>query len=253
MEKKDNINIAEILKGCPEGTKLYSPLFGNVEFFSVNEDNIPINVRISKGRTYDYYSFTSEGYYFTGYYDAECLLFPSREMRDWRKFFKRGDVLINDGYYRIDEYYCKGVLFKEWVDDSYTSFRASICQLLANKEFEKRSESVFPVKAFDKASDEQRDKFIADMEKYFGDKYNPETLQVEPVKPECPFKAFDKVLVRNNDQHIWKAALFSHYNTSRDDHNYVIIPSFAYNWCIPYEGNEHLLGTTEPYTEGGKE
>ena len=240
MYNKD-INIAEILKDCPMGTKLYSPLFGNVELFSVSENNIPIKVRISKGRTYDYYSFTSEGYYYVGYYDAECLLFPSREMRDWRRFFKRGDVLI-------DRNCGCGVIFKECIDDRRISFKAAIYQL-SDKKFTKKDEVVFFAEGFRKASDEQRDKFIADMEKFFGGKYNPKTLQVEPVKKECPFKPFDKVLVRDDDGQEWKINFFSHYD-EKVCYKYRCLKAF-YKQCIPYEGNEHLLGTTEPYAEGG--
>lgn len=242
MENK-NINIAEILKDCPKGTKLYSPLFGNIELSSVGEDNIPINVRIIKGRTCECSSFTREGHYFAGYYDAECLLFPSSEMRDWTKFFKRGDVAIHlsNG--------C-GVLVEEWTDDSYTSFKASVFQLKKGG-FAKRDKRVLSIDDFVKASDEQRDKFISDMEKFFGGKYNLETLQVEPVKPECPFKPFDKVLVRNYDNTVWFANYFSHYKDNNGYHYACIDDSYIF--CIPYEGNEHLLGTTDPYTEGGSE
>lgn len=239
MYNKD-INIAEILKDCPMGTKLYSPLFGNVELFSVSENNIPIKVRISKGRTFDYYTFTSEGYYYVGYYDAECLLFPSREMRDWRKFFKPGDVLVH-------RYYGLGVIFKEWID-AYTSFKVSICQFKTGG-FAKRDEEVFLSEDYSKASDKQRDKFIADMEKYFGGKYNPKTLQVEPVKEVCLFKPFDKVLARDTDEQAWCANYFSHCKKD-PDYPYACINGL-YRYCIPYEGNERLLGTTDPYTEGG--
>lgn len=242
MYNKD-INIAEILKDCPMGTKLYSPLFGNVELFSVSENNIPIKVRISKGRTYDYYTFTSEGYYYVDYYDAECLLFPSREMRDWSKFFKPGDVAI-------ELFNGCGVLVEEWADDSYTSFKASVFQLEKGG-FAKRDKRVISIDGFVKASDEQRDKFIADMEKYFGGKYNPDTLQVEPVKPECPFKPFDKVLVRDDYGQEWKINFFSHYKKDVT-YKYSCLKS-CYRQCIPYEGNEHLLGTKDPYTEGGSE
>ena len=87
------------------------------------------------------------------------------------------------------------------------------------------------------------------MEKYFGGKYNPDILQVEPVKPECPFKPFDKVLVRDNNEQEWKINFFSHYNKDFC-YKYYCLKS-CYNQCIPYEGNEHLLGTTDSYTEGG--
>lgn len=238
MYNKD-INIAEILKDCPMGMKLYSPLFGNVELFSVSENNIPIKVRISKGRTYDYYTFTSEGYHYVGYYDAECLLFPSREMRDWSRFFKPGDVLIKSGG-------GMAVVFDGWANDAYTEFNTTINLYCDNNIGE---EEVCSTILFRKADEEERKQFIKKVETLLKGKYNPETRQVETVKVECPFKAFDKVLVRNNGKQIWKAAFFSHCDTSRDGHNYVTIPGFAYNWCIPYEGSEHLLGTTDPYNE----
>ena len=240
--ENNKINIAEILKDCPKGTKLYSPLFGNIELSSVGEDNIPINVRIIKGRTCECSSFTREGHYFAGYYDAECLLFPSSEMRDWTKFFKRGDVAIHlsNG--------C-GVLVEEWTDDSYTSFKASVFQLKKGG-FAKRDKRVLSIDDFVKASDEQRDKFISDMEKFFGGKYNPDTLQVE--KSTCPFMPFDKVLVRDTDEQTWCANYFSHYKND-PDYFYVCINGI-YHYCIPYnEHTAHLLGTTDPYTEGGSE
>lgn len=173
--------------------------------------------------------------------DAECQLFPSREVRDWNKFFKSGDVLVH-------WYHGLGVIFKEWID-AYISFKVSICQLKSG-EFAKRDEDVFMSEDFSKASDEQRDKFISDMEKFFGGKYNPKTLQVEPVKPECPFKPFDKVLVRDTDEQMWPN-YFSHYSND-PDYPYVCINGF-YRYCFPCECNEHLLGTTDPYTEGGSE
>ena len=241
MENK--INIAEILKDCPKGMKLYSPIYGEIELLKVNSNyTYPIIITIGIDSTG---TFTSDGRLYEQYHSAECLLFPSSEMRDWSKFFNlRGDVIINihNG--------C-GVLFEEWVDDSYTSFKASICQLLSGK-FAKRNKNVFFTKDFDKASDEQRDKFIADMEKYYGGKYNPETLQVESVKPECPFKSFDKVLVRYNDEMVWKADYFSHYKDNNDYH-YCCIGN-SYRDCIPFnDQTAHLLGTTDPYTEGGSE
>lgn len=238
MENK--INIAEILKDCPKGTKLYSPLFGEVTLEEVNTEctaliTIKYNANICS-------KFFKTGLYYN-YEGAECLLFPSSEMRDWSKFFKRGDVAIQlfNG--------C-GVLVEEWTDDSYTSFKASVFQLKKGG-FAKRDKRVFSTDDFVKASDEQRDKFIADMEKYFGGKYNPETLQVEPVKLECPFKPFDKVLVRNYKDAKWNVNFFSYYEDGAEYKYHCLISSYRY--CIHYEGNEHFLNTTKPYTEGGSE
>lgn len=237
MENK--INIAEILKDCPKGTKLYSPLFGEVTLEEVNTEctaliTIKYNANICS-------KFFKTGLYYN-YEGAECLLFPSSEMRDWSKFFKRGDVAIHS-------FNGCGVLVEEWTDDSYTSFKASVFQLKKGG-FAKRDKRVLSIDDFVKASDEQRDKFISDMEKFFGGKYNPDTLQVEPVKPECPFKPFDKVLIRDSKEQLWIANYFSLYNGKDKDYPYVCMGG-SYRFCIPYEGNEHLLGTTDPYTEGG--
>ena len=238
--ENNKINIAEILKDCPKGTKLYSSLFGKVELVSVDDDcDFPITVRTDEKK--EKACFTKEGCYHSYYSDAECVLFPSSEMRDWSKFLKPGDVTI-------DSFYGCGVLVEEWADDSYTSFKASVFQLEKGG-FAKRDKRVISIDGYDKASDEQRDKFIADMEKYFGGKYNRATLQVEPVKKECPFKPFDKVLVRDDDGQEWKINFFSHYD-EKVCYKYRCLKAF-YKQCIPYEGNEHLLGTTDPYTEGG--
>lgn len=64
----------------------------------------------------------------------------------------------------------------------------------------------------------------------------------EEEKQEHQFKPFDKVLVRDADIQKWKCALFSH-NTN-DKHGFVA-SALYWEQCIPYEGNEHLVGTTD--------
>ena len=78
----ENLNLVEILKDCPEGTKLYSPVFGEVEFESINDIIGPIVVTTNTGNAE---CFTADGKMYT-YYNGECLLFPSKEQRDWSKF-----------------------------------------------------------------------------------------------------------------------------------------------------------------------
>ena len=79
-----NINLIKILKNCPKGTKLYSTIFGEVEF--VECDNL---YQIVVTKEDKYYYFTSEGVFIferIKYNLGECCLFPSREIRDWDKF-----------------------------------------------------------------------------------------------------------------------------------------------------------------------
>lgn len=74
------MNIAEILKNVPKGTKLYSPAFGEVIFKKVIGDNILVDDICYIERI-----FSSDGKF---YKDSECMLFPSRENRDWNTFKK---------------------------------------------------------------------------------------------------------------------------------------------------------------------
>lgn len=79
----EDLNLVEILKDCPEGTKLYSTVLGEVKLCTVNCDNIyPICVKDNIGNTG---WLTSDGK-FIEKFDGECVLFPSREERDWSKF-----------------------------------------------------------------------------------------------------------------------------------------------------------------------
>lgn len=233
MENK--INIAEILRDMPKGTKLYSSLFGKCELVDTytGEGDEPIRVEPFCGGVSR--TFSSEGRYFERYQDAECLLFPSDRMRDWDKFFKRGDVLIGSDLETA-------VVFDGWANDDYTEFNTAINHYRISDAWGKGD--ICSTLLYTKATDEERAKFIAAAEKHYGGKYNPETLQVEPIKvaePKCPFEPFQKVLARDFCDEKWKADYFSHY-IGEYEYPYFTTAS-AYNQCVPYEGNEHLLGT----------
>ena len=87
----ENLNLVEILKDCPEGTKLYSPAYGDVELVNVSQDKgtlYPITIKIPSNSTDTFTckrSFDKDGRIFADY-SGECLLFPSRDQRDWSKF-----------------------------------------------------------------------------------------------------------------------------------------------------------------------
>ena len=145
------INVAEKLKGCPQGTKFYSPLFGEVELVRIDMENsrFPIIVRVLDDRSpFNNVTFTAEGKWYS-IEQSECLLFPSKDNRDWNKF-----------------------------------------NLPANT-----------------------------------------------------FKPFDKVLVRDDTNEKWIPSVFGWYEDEVDvDLPYVCLNG-RYRYCIPYEGNEHLLNT----------
>ena len=77
----ENIDLKKILKDCPKGWKLYSPMVGEIDFLKIHDDVYAI-LAIQGCHTV---SFTKEGFYYDDT-DGECLLFPSKDQRDWSKF-----------------------------------------------------------------------------------------------------------------------------------------------------------------------
>lgn len=234
MENK--INIAEILRDMPKGTKLYSPLFGKCNLDRVctsNGERYPIVLLTSMDASV---GFTKNGHYFEGFEDAECSFFPSAKMRCWDKFFKCGDIVYNPHSQMYAVFEC-------WANDDYTEFNTTINYY---KDHTFGEGEVCDTECFVKANNEQKTLFIAAAEKHYGGKYNPETLQVEPVKvakPKCPFEPFQKVLARDSCDDKWRADYFSHYDEDNSLFPYYCVGEH-YKVCIAYEGNEHLLGTT---------
>ena len=82
----ENIDLTKILKDCPKGFELYSPICGTVfiqEIHNTPEYDYPIEC---KSYTESHIYFTKEGRFLINCPDAECLLFPSKNQRDWNKF-----------------------------------------------------------------------------------------------------------------------------------------------------------------------
>lgn len=172
MEQKD-IDIYEILKDKPKGTKLYTPLVGKVEFTSVATNKEAGEAIWTENRNGEF-SFDKNGRWLDG---GEVLLFPSNEMRDWRKFFKKGDVLVH----RNGDVH---VIFEGFKDNCYARFN---CKHYLWKEcFEDYSEekSEMITFLFNKVSDDEAQTYINTLEKHFGGKLNRETLEIEKLKPK---------------------------------------------------------------------
>lgn len=180
------MNIAEILKYCPKGTKLYSLVDGEVTLKKVTDIGAcPILVEVKDG-THKYY--TRYGLHFTSRSGGECVLFPSKDQRDWKKFMlpvKRGDVMM------LTDSTCPFIATGELHND--ISFKY-ICGIDLAGNFQKSygtggwtSEFCIP------ASEEARKKLF-DKIAEAGYKWNADSLKLE-IKHE--FNEGD-VLTRNN-------------------------------------------------------
>lgn len=173
---KEELNIAEILKDKPKGTKLYTPIFGKVKYDSVLLGDIKV-----------LYSCTDKHFYMDGRFcmNGECLLFPSKEMRDWSKFaWKKGDVLVsNNG---------SEVLFEKFNNDEYTEFTGRYVIELGDTIYS--DAGLLKTSVFKALHDGDKVKdYIAVVEKLFGGKLNRETLEIEKPHPE--FKDGDIITI----------------------------------------------------------
>lgn len=322
METK--INIAEILKDKPQGTKLYTDAFGELSIEDIcTEDEQGITL-LDKDRV-ELFFYNDGRYSIFG----EPILVPSKLMRDWSQFaWKKGDVLVSKDNVHI--------IFKKFEDDAYTKFRGKY--YLWEESY---NEEVFQMEtsSFEKANDYEAQSYINTIEERLGGKLNLETLEIEKqpefkdgdvlfvrcerycfieifnyfkndglndyaslnttiqkidiggkykifkdeiveirlatdsekkqlfkalakkgkawdaekkqivdLPKKCEFKPFDKVLVRNTDTEEWFPGIFEKFDNTWNNPYHIMnrrsMTDFAFKQCIPYEGNEHLLGTT---------
>lgn len=85
----ENIDLTEILAGCPVGTEFYHLVFGTVCFAGIEMDMIyPIKFTMPENNNMS--GVTSAGLS-NIYYKGECVLFPSKDQRDWSKFVRFWD------------------------------------------------------------------------------------------------------------------------------------------------------------------
>ena len=81
----ENIDLTKILKDCPEGIKLYTTIWGEVTFIKVSENVCNLYPIIIYNEC-DHVGLTKDGRYLINKQDSECILFPSKDQRDWSKF-----------------------------------------------------------------------------------------------------------------------------------------------------------------------
>lgn len=167
------INIVEILKDKPQGTKLYSSACGKCKLEEVDDKSFKISFYSSK------FGFMNggEGYLDKNgklYDDGECVVFPSKEMRDWSKFaWKKGDVLVsNDGGTEV--------IFDKWYDDTYTNFYSKHYLNSEDENNIKYNEAFLcTTERYSLEDKDTAQTYINTIEERLGGKLNLETLEIE--------------------------------------------------------------------------
>ena len=215
---KEKINIAEILKDKPQGTKLYSSACGKCKLEEVDDKSFKISFYNSK------FGFMNggEGYLDKNgklYDDGECVVFPSKEMRDWSKFaWKKGDVLMAD----LDNI----CIFDKWNNDEYTEFDAAFVtpdyrsDVLKTKYWHK----VIGVNVIRR--------YISKIERNNGGKLNLTTLEIEKAQPE--FKDGDILCVIESSNNYHYILI---YEGQDDEHIYRYVTMLENNSLIIEKGS----------------
>lgn len=229
--------ILKVLEKVPSGTKLYSTAFGNLELESIVEAFGNKGIRLIEDNK-DYRIYFPDGRYRKG---GEVTLYPSREMRDWDKFaWKKGDVLTNN----------KGAfcIFKEFSGYPYTNFVAIFVHIAGVS----TSDSTVEItQEWHKASGENAGKYIklinTNLEKE-NKRLNLKTKESD--MPEHKFEPFEKVLCRDYEDSVWDVDFFGFKVKNENETAFIYrCVGNIYKYCIPYKGNEHLLGTNKNVEE----
>ena len=164
MEEK--INIAKILKNKPEGTKLWTDMFGSVTLYVVTNACDAFQVKHHNKEPW----FDEDGKL---YKEGVLCIYPSKSMRDWAKFsWKKGDVLVSK-----DNVY---IIFEKFEDDTYTRFKGKhYLWKECNVEDYNKEETKMLTSVFEKATDDVAQTYIKTIEEHLDGKLNLETLEIE--------------------------------------------------------------------------
>lgn len=184
MEQKD-IDIYEILKNEEYGTELYTPKCGRVWHSGMANDKDSAKAIWTEDEAGREHFFNKNGKI---YKEGEVLLFPSKKMRDWSKFFKKGDVLE----YKKENNQAT-CLFDSYEDDTtklrfiglYTLTKGKIWDTPTSWDIHDWVKSDHPAE------------YIKTIEERLGGKLNRETLEIE--KPAKLTFEIGKLYVFNED------------------------------------------------------
>ena len=163
MEAK--LNIANILKNKPKGTKLYADAFGELSF-----EGISIGIIYTRTKEGMFYSFYNDGKYNK---NGEPILVPSKEMRDWSKFaWKKGDILVsNDSDCHI--------IFEGFSKDDYTTFKGKHWVSVSKKRHISFMNMQNTQNYYIEDDKDAAQTYINTIEERLGGKLNLETLEIE--------------------------------------------------------------------------
>ena len=116
----ENLNLVEILKDCPMGTKLYSTLFGEVKLNTITIKSVySIEFEAENG---ELHRVASDGMYLCNF-NEECILFPSKDQLDWSKFKPKKPKFDPNTLNPFDKVLVRNCFTEEWTCTSFSHIR----------------------------------------------------------------------------------------------------------------------------------
>ena len=186
MEQKD----IDIYKNEEHGTELYTPKCGNVWHSGMANDKDSAKAIWTEDGAGREHFFDKNGKI---YKEGEILLFPSKQMRDWSKFFKKGDVLEYVGDKKLQG----TCTFEKYEDETKTRFFGRFVKEkeVLNLNLSSNFRTVDWVKKYDPTG------YIRFVEERLGGKLNRKTLEIEKTQPAKPTFEIGKLYVfREEDE-----------------------------------------------------
>lgn len=239
MEQKD-IDIYEILKDEEHGTELYTPICGRVWHSGMANDKDSAKAIWTEDEAGREHFFDKNGKVSK---EGEVLLFPSKEMRDWNNFFKKGDVLE----YKKENNQAT-CIFDSYEDNTTKLYFTGLYTLTKGKIWD--TPTSWDISDWVKSDNPAA--YIKTIEERLGGKLNRKTLEIEKTQPD--FRPFDKVLVRSGDNCKWLPALFVRDRGENFAARYNVLPLHSgktadFTSCIPYEGHENFAFTDYDFVD----
>lgn len=182
------MNVAELLKYCPKGTKLYSTVFGEVKFSEVDPNNMIVVIIKDDWKRV----FHKDGSY-SEY--GECVLFPAKDQMDWSKFrlpVKKGDIMMSNGRAFI--------ISDDYADTFGDAYHKYICGIDITGAFKVSQSNHHWTNSFYIPASEEAKKELFDKMTEAGYRWNADTLELEKIKPE--FKEGDVLINKEGDLYL---------------------------------------------------
>lgn len=197
----------------------------------------PVFALIDNGYEEIYKSYTNEGIWNT---DETCTLKRYDLMLEIPEYmtFKDGDILISE---------CGTPFIYKDIKGRHGCFSAYCAIDLQDKIFFDIKDWTYEIKC---KANESQCKVLIDKLKSSKEPKAKECLKMLgiEVKPECEFKPFDKVLVRNSLEMEWIPRFFERATQCYESIRYITLDNNSWKYCIPYnEKTECFLGTIENF------